>query len=358
MKLLLNLLFCLAFPVGLAAQSVDTLTPSGDVAPLRSVKLIEAGGEAAKIERVFFGQIAALETVDLSFEVGGRMTMFDAKEGEFLDAGVQIAALDLAPFERAVERATLQLNQTDRDFARSQRLARSNSVSETQAENAETARDLAAVSLKEARDAYEDAKLVTPFRALVASRLTPNFANVSPGQPIVRLHDMSEVRVEIDVPEQLFQQFSRTSDISFVGTSVLFDNEVPLELREFNAETQNIGQSYRVTFALPDNLASAALIPGASMTVTARLNTSDQSAVILPPSAVSIKDNIARVMVFTPGSNGKEGTVSWTPVDLTSRSGTDLTVSGLTPRTLIVAAGTQMLREGQTVRPFTGLNVE
>lgn len=358
MKNLIRFIFCLALPTGLAAQTTETLTPSGDPEPIRAVKLIEAGGSKAQTERVFFGQVAALETVDLSFEVGGRMTMFDAQEGEFLEQGVQIAALDISSFERAIERAQLQLTQAERDLVRTQKLAQNNTVSATQAQNAETARDLAALTLREARDALEDAKLIAPFRALVASRLTPNFANVTPGQPIVRLHDMSEVRVEIDVPEQLFQQLSSVDGITFVGSSPLFENDIVLEPREFNAETQNIGQSYRVTLALPADRVTTSIIPGASMTVTARLNKTDARAVTLPPTAVRIQNDTAEVMVFTPNGSEDEGTVAWVAVDVTSNSGTDILVSGVSPDALIVAAGTQMLQEGQTVRPFTGLNVE
>lgn len=353
---LIAALFVLATP--LHAQNTEVLTPSGDVAPIRSVKLIQAGGGSEQLMRVFFGQVAARETVDLSFEVGGRLVMFDAQEGQFLDEAVHIAAMDLAPFERALERATLQLAQANRDLTRAQTLVQSNVASATQAENAETARDLAAISLKEAADALEDATLTAPFRALVASRLTPNFANVSPGQPIVRLHDMSEVRVEIDVPERLFQGMSDVTDISFVGTSPLFEGEVPLTLREFNAETQSIGQSYRVTLALPSAQVPPGIIPGASMTVTARLSRGNAGAIALPPSAVSMMNDGARVMIYTPNTEDENGTVSWQRVSVATDNGTRISVTGVAPTQWIVGAGIQQLQDGETVRPFAGMSVE
>lgn len=348
----------LALSGPLRAQDTQVLTPSGDTAPMRAVKLIQAGGEAQQLERVFFGQVAARETVDLSFEVGGRLTMFDAQEGQFLDEGALIAAMDLASFERAVERATLQLAQANRDLTRLQTLVQSNAASATQAENAQTARDLAAVSLREATDALEDAALHAPFRALVASRLTPKFSNVSPGQPIVRLHDMSEVRVEINVPERLFQNLSDVSALSFVGSSPLFADEVPLTLREFNAETQSIGQSYRVTLALPSTQVPATIIPGASMTVMARLRSGDAKAITLPVSAVSMTGEGAQVMVYTPDEGKEIGTVTLVPVTVASANGAQITVTGLGAEQWIVGAGIQMLRDGETVRPFTGMSVD
>jgi hypothetical protein len=166
------------------------------------------------------------------------------------------------------------------------------------------------------------------------------------------------VRVEIDVPERLFQSLSDVDAISFVGTSPLFKGEVPLVLREFNAETQNIGQSYRVTLALPSNQVPAAIIPGASMTVTARLAPTDGKAIELSPSAVSIGEDGAQVMVYIPNTDGENGTVNWASVEVESSNGTSITVTGLDPTSLVVGAGIQMLREGETVRPFTGLSVE
>jgi len=98
------------------------LTPPGYPAPIRAAKLIEAGGDTVQISRTFFGQVAARETVDRSFEVGVRLAMFEAQEGQFLEEGVQIAAMDPAPFERAVERSRLQQAQANRDLTRTQPL--------------------------------------------------------------------------------------------------------------------------------------------------------------------------------------------------------------------------------------------
>lgn len=349
---------CCIFPLLATAQTAEVLTPSGNLAPMRSVKLITPAASAQPDKRVFFGQIVAKETVDVSFKVGGRMVMFDAQEGQFIEAGTQIAALEQAPFERAVERARLQLVRSERDFVRTQKLAASNAIAETQADDAKTSRDLAQVALQEAQDALQDASLKVPFRALVASRLTPNFANVSPGQPIVRLHDMSEVRVEIDVPERLFQQRNGAGALTFTGASPLFDAAIPLELREFNAETQSIGQSYRVTFALPTDQVTAAFIPGASMTVTAQLGATQDPIAILPPAAVVVQDGQAKVMVYTPDASGQSGTVDWQSIEVGSATGTDITVSGLDPETLVVAAGAHLLTAGETVRPYAGLSVD
>jgi multidrug efflux pump subunit AcrA (membrane-fusion protein) len=79
-------------------------------------------------------------------------------------------------------------------------LAESASGATIRTEDAETTRDLAEIALRAARAALADATLTAPFDALVAARLIPPQSIVEPGQPLIRLHDMSEVRVEIDLP--------------------------------------------------------------------------------------------------------------------------------------------------------------
>ncbi len=324
---------------------------------LRPVRLIQPEQAGATLARSFFGRIVARETVDLSFEVNGRLEVLDVTEGDQVIEGEVLAQLDLAPFERAVERAELSLLQAERDAERANALARSNATSRVQADDAETARDLAEVALREARDDLEDATIRAPYTGLVASRIAANFSNVSAGQPILRLHDMSQVRVEIDVPERLIQRVGNPERIDFSASLPAIGGDVPLELVEFQAETAAIGQSYVVTLALPAVRLASLLVPGASVTVTATLPGA-RDGLSLPASAVlSGPDRDAAVLAFEP-TGAEEGTLRRVAVNIRSETGTEFIVDGLPQGTEIVGAGAHLLREGQAVRRYTGLTVE
>lgn len=354
-----NALLRAAIPLLLAcaadAQPAPRLTPSGDPAPIPTVKLVSPTAWGGDRVRTFFGRVAARETTDLSFEVGGRLVELPIVEGQTLKEGALVAALDREPFERAVRRAELELERTERELDRATQLARANVAAEVRAEDALTARDLAEVALTDAKEALKDAALTAPFEALVAERLAPAFSNVTPGQPVARLHDMSEVRVEIDVPERLLQSVPDPGDIDFAARVPGLDEPVPLTLREFEAQTGAVGQSFQVTLALPD-LGVATLIPGASLTVEATAHTGDAS-LSLPPSAILAEaDGSAHVFVYEPGEDGT-GTLARRPVELASPTGTDFVVTGIEPGTEVVGAGVHLVSDGQQVRPFTGLRV-
>lgn len=337
-----------------APAQTEALTPSGEPAPLRRVLLVEASGSGAAPERTFFGLIAARETSTLSFEVGGRLVSLDAGEGRRRDAGEIVARLDPDPFERAVERAELALARAERNYQRAVRLAASDAASEVRAEDALTARNLADVELRDAREALSDTVLRMPFDGIVAARQAAQFTNVAAGEPILLLHDMSEVHVEIDVPERVL---TRAGNVGAIAFSVQSDGErVPLEFVEFRPQTGRVGQSFRVTLAMPEGF-SDGLIPGATTNVQAALPGADRGDVLPGSAILGRTDRGFEVMVFRP-ENGGTGRVTRREVAVASPGGTTLRVVGLAEGERVVAAGGHLLEDGERVVAFDGLVTE
>jgi len=116
-----------------------------------------------------------------------------------INKGAVIARLDLEPFQLSLDQARVQKEQADRTLERLRQL-QGNAVSQVTVDDAETQAKLAELSVRNAERSLRDAQLIAPFDALVASRYVANFSSISPGVQIARLHDMSELRVEIDVP--------------------------------------------------------------------------------------------------------------------------------------------------------------
>ncbi len=339
---------------GVAGQAEDGV--AGQAEPIPSVKVVRAELAAPYRTRSFFGVVRARETVDLSFEVGGAMDVLTAIEGDRVERGRLLAQLDQARFERAVERAEVTLRQATRDYQRAAALMQRSAASRARYEDAETVRDLASVALREARDDLEDATILAPFDGLVAERLTPNFTNVEPGHPILRLHDMSEVRVELELPERLLTRVGDPSRVRFTTRMPDRDDDIVLRFVEFHAETDRVGQSYTITLAFPD-VDSAFLVPGASVTVTAAVP-SELTGLVLPASAIlSGADRETAVLVLEPGE-GPSAVLRRLPVEVRSETGTGFLVTGVRDGAEVVAVGGHLLREGQTVRRYSRLVVE
>lgn len=337
----------------LVAQETPASGP--DTTP-RPVRLMTVAEPETDVTRQFYGQVVARQTVDLAFQVGGQLTEFPVRNGQSVAKGDLLARLDPDPFARAVERADLNLQQAQRDFDRVQQLAQSNVASEARRDEAQTALDLAKVSLREARDAQADATLTAAFDGLVAQRLVANFSTVAQGTPVLRLHDMSEARVEIDVPERLFQRVGDTNGLHITADFGPDRPAVPLRLAEFTAETQGVAQSYRVDLALPADPGFTPL-PGRTTTVTVSLPTGTTATLAVPMTAlIHDADRDTQVMVYEP-TGADQGTVRPVTVQIVSREGSEVGIDpdgDLQPGMEIVATGAHLLTDGQQVRRFTG----
>lgn len=345
--------------VTLIAALIYVLCATGAHAETASapfVKTVIVGDDPAQTSRQFFGQVSARETVDISFEVGGYLELLDAVEGARIERGELLARLEQGPFERAVARARLALARSERDLERASSLAERNVASQVAAEDARTARDLAQVDLAEAQDELGDSAIVAPFDGLVARRLASPYTVIEPGQPILRLHDMSETHVKIDLPERLLRQIGDPQRAVFTTPASGSETPVVLRLVEFATESNRIGQSYSVTLAFPPDC-EVPLLPGNTVTVTTSV-AADAVGIEVPASALLVgADRAASVLALRDGPEGAP-VLNRVPVEVYSTDGASLRVNGLAPGTEIVVVGAHLLRDGMRVRRYSGLTFE
>jgi RND family efflux transporter MFP subunit len=318
------------------------------------VKLFDVVAVQSSVQRQFFGHVAAKETVDLAFQVGGQVVDIPIIEGQPVPKGGAIATLDLEPFQLALDQARVQKDQADRTLDRLKQL-QGGAVSRVSVDDAETQAKLAEISVRNAERSLQDAQLTAPFDALVASRFVANFSTIGAGTPVARLHDLSELRVEINVPEVLFQQAGENPDVELLAKFPASDTLFPLEAREFNAETSQVGQTFSITLGMAPPLGMV-ILPGSSVTVLATLK--DQApAIFVPRSAIlAANDGSTQVMLFS-ADTPDEGTVSLKPVSIApSSNGFFMVTEGLEPGQEIVASGVNLLSNGDRVKRFTGFS--
>lgn len=338
------LIVLLLFASGFARASDD----------LPLAKLIKVESSASELTRQFFGHVVAKETVDLAFQVGGQIVEIPIVEGAPINKGAVIARLDLEPFQLSLDQARVQKEQADRTLERLRQL-QGNAVSQVTVDDAETQAKLAELSVQNAERSLRDAQLMAPFDALVASRYVANFSSISPGVQIARLHDMSELRIEIDVPEVLFQSAGRDPDVTLLAKFPSSDEKFPLETREFNAETSQVGQTFQITLGMepPENIV---VLPGSSVTVFASISGSEPLLRIPSSAVVTGTDGSTQAMVFTPDGDD-EGTVTLVPITITpTPKGEVQVIEGLSEGQEIVASGANLLSDGARIKRFTGFS--
>ncbi|SDJ51334.1 efflux RND transporter periplasmic adaptor subunit [Microbulbifer yueqingensis] len=324
-----------------SAQQQDERVWPVKVAPVSS------SGEVAA--RQFAGRVKAVQTVDLSFQVGGKLQGVKFKEGEVIPRGQLIATLDDRDFRRRVKQARVNLELLEKTLERQRALKARNMISAQQLDETESNYDLAQVALENAEQELAYTRLRVPFDALVTRQLVENFTNVQPGQGIVRLQDVSEVRVQVSVPEKLLATIDANRVDSITASfEFLPGQEFPLEYREHQAEADSVTQTYVVELGMPrpDNVQ---ILPGMTARVRLRLARAD-GELRVPLSAVQTNaDGTPYVWQI-----GDDRRVSRVEVALGRTDGELVRVTeGLQPGVQLVAAGGQHLYEGAVVRDYT-----
>jgi RND family efflux transporter MFP subunit len=338
---------------GLGVLAACSPAPVSEPSPIRAARIEQVEPAQSSAVREFVGRVEARLTVDLAFQVGGRLAEFPVSEGEQIGEGTRVAALESQDFERALREARVQLQQARQNLDRQRTLHERGIASDAALEDAQTAYDLRAVALDNARQNREYATIDAPFDGLVSRRLVDNFTTVSPGQPVVRLQDVSELRVAIQVPESTLAMVDENAPREMTARfPFLPDQSFELEFRELVAEPDQASQTYTALFALPNDI-PANILPG--MTANVRIVTEPSAApenpgVRVPVTALAaLSDGGFQVWVFDPA----EGQVSARRVAVGPVTGeTVLVREGLAAGEQIVTAGVTALHEGMSVRPL------
>ncbi|MEM1377346.1 MAG: efflux RND transporter periplasmic adaptor subunit [Pseudomonadota bacterium] len=314
-------------------------------------KIVEVRASDVGVERIFFGRVKARQTIDLAFQVAGQIVDLPIDEGQPIAEGELIGALDIEPFELGLARARAQFNQAQTDFERVSRLR--GTVSQATIDDAETAVELNRIAVLDAERALRLATLEAPFEGIVARRSVPNFTTIAAGTPVVRLHDMSDIRIEIEVPELLFQQAGRDPDVELEVEFAASKTRYPVEFREVVAETAQVGQTFKITLGMEPR-DEIFVLPGSSATVYARIRGEGPQLIIPAGSLVYDPDGTASVMIFE-ATAADAGTVRKQAVKVTPTSDGFVEVEdGLVAGDEIVAAGAALLNDGEAVIRFAG----
>lgn len=312
---------------------------------------IEAASNGLSADtRRFVGRVEAVQTTDLSFQVGGKLVEMPVREGQRVDQGALLAALDSSDFERAVREAEVRRDLARQDLERKSRLLQSNSVSEAVHEQAQAEFDLREVALETARQNRDYTEIDAPFDALITRRLVDTQTNVGTGTAVLRIQDISELRINVNIPERLMTMIGALETLQAHVTFASLDGgRYPLDYREHETQPDGVTQTYSVSFALPDGI-DPAILPGMIGRVDIAPRGAGPHEVSVPSSAV-VADSAGGFFVWRV--TGQEGEIQRQPVSVGPVIDDRVAITdGLSADDRVVTAGAEHLRPGMTVRPI------
>ncbi|GAB2883728.1 efflux RND transporter periplasmic adaptor subunit [Microbulbifer echini] len=312
------------------------------------VKVATVESTTKVADRQFAGRVKAVQSVDLSFQVGGKLAKLNIREGEIIPKDTLIAELDDRDYRRRVKETRVNVELLEKTLRRQRSLAGSKVISQQQLDETESNFDLAKVTLERAEQDLAYTQLRVPFDALATRQLVENYTNVQPGQAIVRLQNISEVRIQISVPEKMLATVNEEQISSVVAEfEFLPGKQFALKYREHQAEADNVTQTYAVELGMP-RPQNVQILPGMTARVTVKMKEGSEDFWI--PLAAVQSSSEGKPYVW---KINEDQSVSRVQVALGRTNGEAIQITeGLSSAMKLVAAGGQHLYDGAKVRNY------
>nr|WP_032096058.1 MULTISPECIES: efflux RND transporter periplasmic adaptor subunit [unclassified Alteromonas] len=266
----------------------------------RYVKLADVSNIPNFDEFTFPAVVSAVKTVDLSFEVSGRLIQTDLVTGNDIEKGKLLATIDRKPFERRMEESKTRLEQSERELNRIEKMFAQKLVAQSTLDSAKTSYELAMLDLRNAEQDLSYTQLYAPFDAKLSQRLVENNSFVAAGTPIARLQDVSKIYFNINVPERLLTaNLGRGIKQASATLATNRSQWYPVSYVEHSTQPDPVSQTYEVVFAMEprDELP---LTPGARAIVKVSLQGSmyPEGLVVPVKSLVGDENNGFAVWIF------------------------------------------------------------
>lgn len=354
-----------ALSVALPAGLVLLLTACGNGEPAAVVvrpAMVVQPQLAGELMDAYPGEVRARLEPELAFRIGGKVAKRLVEVGERVKRDQPLAELDpqdvrlqleASRAQVAAAEANLRLVRAERD--RYKTLLERNLVSRSQYDNAENLYRAGEARVKQIKAEFNVADNQAGYAVLrasqdgvVAQRMVEVGQVVAAGQTVFILAADGEREVLINLPEQAFERFK-------VGQEVVVelwsqpDQRFPGRIREMSPSADSQSRTFAARVAFTEGKVPAELGQSARVFIAH----SGDVPLAVPLSALSAEKGQPYVWVVDP----KDSTLKRTPVRIGAYGEKTVPVlEGLQASDWVVAAGGQVLREGQQVRPVDRAN--
>ena len=324
--------------------------------PPRPVQVVEAKLQPLEADTTFVGVIRARREIDLSFQVGGKVSQRLVEVGDRVTTGQAVAKLDpkdlalqLESAEAEFAAATANLNQTTAEDTRYRTLTQRGFASNADLDRKSVAKEEAVGRLERAKRSLDLARnqrayadLAAGVDGVVISTSVEPGQVVTSGQTVVRIALLEGKEAAVALPETaLAAARAGTATVTLWADP---GRVYRAHLRELSPQADATSRTYTARFTLDDPDDRVAL--GMTATVTLRApGTVDVAR--LPLSAVFDRGAGPRVFVVDAGTNALDART----VQIAGYTSDEALISsGVAAGDKVVAMGAQTLEPGRAVR--------
>ena len=202
-------LLCIFFALAACKEKTEVIEV------VRAIKTITVKEQATEKIFKFSGQVAAVDSSGLSFQVGGQVETVEVDIGNRVKEGQLLAVLDPEPFQLEVDAAGAELKKardnvakTKAEYERQKRIFEEGAgaerfveVSQYNYKAAQSTVKFAIAKLDLARRDLRKTKLLAPYDGTIAWRAVEPNEKVLPGKKILEINATGNMQIELAIPE-------------------------------------------------------------------------------------------------------------------------------------------------------------
>jgi membrane fusion protein (multidrug efflux system) len=299
------------------------------------VKIVRISDDVSAV-----GSLLAEESVIIRPEIDGRIVGLHFQEGQAVSEGTRLVTIDSVEVEAQVAGVKADLKTEEQRLVRTQELFDQKFISkdalDVQNGNASRLR----AKLREAESRVAKTVIRAPFSGILGLRQVSPGAYVKAGADIVRLENVSSIKVDFRIPENYLSKIRPNQEIS-----VRLDAYPGEEFKGHVYAVEPIVDERTRTIAMRARIPNKGfkLKPGMFVRVAVTLD-SRPNAVVIPEQAIwpQGKDSFVFRVV--------DGKAALTKVDIGNRApGTVEIIKGLAANDMVITDGQIKLKDGAPV---------
>jgi len=290
------------------------------------------------------GQVAPVYQATLSSRIQGTIDNLLVREGSPVRTGQTLVVLDNRDLQAELSRVTAELDNALAQRDRMEDLYHKDAVSKQELENATRAFRVAEAGRRAVLAQLSYTIVKAPFDGVITEKKVERGELASPGQPLLKMEDPGQLRLEATVAESDVRVVSIGSPVP-----VIIDALGTSPLKGTVSQILPAGDPQTHTFTIKVELpATAGLKSG--MFGRLRLDKGISTTLLLPKSALLERGELASLFVVGPDQTAR---LRWVRIGRTLEQGVEI-LSGVDAGERVIADGSRG-RDGVLVQDMTAV---
>lgn len=227
--------------------------------PAIPVRVLTAETSSVVRQTAYVGSVEPAKSVLLTAPYSGTLKHIGVREGDRVLTGQTVAETFSQSVDSRYEAAVATLKRARDSYRRAAQVHKSGSISDAKMVEAETAFKQAEALEQAAAQARQDGRLKAPFDGVVDELMADEGVELTLGQPILRLLDLSAVEIRFPVPEKEIGRW-QNGDSIYIIVPALDDRLFQACVTTTGLSASAVSHTYLCTAKLSDS--ASELKPG------------------------------------------------------------------------------------------------